>query len=54
VGNQYLQNFAYRISIGWWIFAVAAIITIALTLLTVCFQAIRAATANPVKAIKSE
>ena len=54
VGYLYLQDFAYRISIGWWIFAVAAIITIVLTLLTVSFQAIKAATANPVKAIKSE
>ena len=54
VGNNYLQDFAYRISLVWWIFAAAAVITIVLTLLTVCFQAIKAATANPVKAIKSE
>ena len=54
VGNQYLQNFAYRISLSWWIFALAACITVALTLLTVCIQAIKAATANPVKSIKVE
>jgi len=52
--DSLLQNFAYRISIGWWIFALAGIITIILTLITVGCQAIKAATANPVKAIKSE
>ena len=54
VGNQYLQDFAYRISLSWWIFATAALITVALTLLTVSVLAIKAAMANPVKAIKSE
>ena len=54
VGNKYLENFAYRISLSWWIFAVAALIVIVLTLCTVGYQAIKAATANPVKAIKSE
>ena len=53
-GNQYLQNFAFRISLAWWIFALAALITVVLTLLTVCLQALKAATANPVKSIKSE
>ena len=51
VGDRYLQDFAYRISLSWWIFAVAALITIALTLLTVGALAIRAAMANPVEAI---
>jgi ABC-type antimicrobial peptide transport system permease subunit len=54
VGNQYLQNFAFRIPLAWWIFAFAALITIATTLLTVTAQAIKAATTNPIKAIKSE
>jgi len=54
VGNKYLENFAYRISLSWWIFAAAALIVIVLTLCTVGYQAIKAATANPVKAIKSE
>ena len=53
VGNSYLQDFAYRTDLGWWMFAAAAFITIALTLLTVGFQAVKAATANPVKAIKN-
>ena len=49
-----LQDFAYRIDLSWWMFALAAFITIALTLLTVCLQAIKAATANPVKSLKTE
>jgi putative ABC transport system permease protein len=54
LANKYLEDFAYRISLSWWMFAAAALITVALTLLTVGWQAIKAATANPVKAIKSE
>ena len=54
VGSQYLQNFAFRISLGWWIFVAAAVITIVLTLLTVCALAIKAAMKNPLEAIKTE
>ncbi len=54
LGSKYLESFAFRISLAWWMFAVAAVITVVLTLFTVCFQAIKAATANPVKAIKAE
>jgi putative ABC transport system permease protein len=49
-----LQDYAYRITIGWWMFASAGFITLILTLITVGWQAIKAATANPVKAIKTE
>jgi len=52
--EKMLQDFAYRIHISWWIFALSGSITIVLTLLTVSWKAIRAATANPVKAIKTE
>ena len=52
--DKLLQDYAYRIGIGWHIFVLAAIITIALTLLTVGWKAIKAATANPVNSIKSE
>jgi hypothetical protein len=52
--ERMLQDYAYRISIGWWMFASAGLITILLTLLTVGWQAIKAATVNPVKAIKTE
>ena len=51
--DKMLQDFAYRINLNWWIFAVAALTTIVLTLFTVSVQAIKAATANPVEAIKS-
>lgn len=54
LGNNYLDDFAYRISLSWWMFAVAALITIVITITTVCLQAIRAALADPAKAIKTE
>ena len=53
VGERYLQDFTYRISLSWWMFAAAALITIALTLLTVSAIAIKAAMANPVKSLKT-
>ena len=52
--NNMLQDYAYRISLSWWIFVAAALITIVLTLLTVGWMSIKAATKNPVDAIKSE
>lgn len=52
--NQWLQDFAYRIHIGWWIFALAGVIAIVVTFLTVCAQSVRAALTNPVKALRSE
>ena len=52
--NQWLQDFAYRINIEWWIFALAGIIAIAIALLTVSYQAIKAAIANPVKSLRME
>jgi predicted lysophospholipase L1 biosynthesis ABC-type transport system permease subunit len=52
--EKILQGYAYRVNIDWWMFALAGLITIGLTVLTVCWQAIGAATANPVKSIKTE
>ena len=52
--NQWLQGFAYRIGIGWWLFPVAGLIAIAIAWITVSFQAIKASLANPVKALRSE
>jgi putative ABC transport system permease protein len=51
--EKMLQDFAYRIAISWWMFALAAAVTIVLTLLTVGFQALKAAMANPVRAIQA-
>jgi putative ABC transport system permease protein len=52
--NRWLNNFAYRISLGWGIFALAGILTIGLALLTISGIAIRAAKANPVKNLRTE
>lgn len=52
--NQWLQDFAYRINISWWIFAVAGITAILIALFTISFQAIKAAIANPVKSLRTE
>ncbi len=52
--NKWLQDFAYRISISWWVFAVAGFAALAIALMTVSFQAIKAAIANPVKSLRTE
>jgi putative ABC transport system permease protein len=54
VMNKWLQDFAYRIEIQWWFFLAAAMIAIVIALLTVSFQAIKAAIANPVKSLRTE
>ena len=52
--RSWLADFAYRISIQWWVFIAAGILAAAVALFTIGFQAIRAALANPVKALRSE
>lgn len=52
--NKWLQAFAYRINISWWMFALAGCIAVFITLLTVSFQSIKAAIANPVKSLRTE
>jgi putative ABC transport system permease protein len=52
--HHWLQDFAYRISIGWGVFALAALAALAIALLTVSFQAVKAALANPVNSLRSE
>lgn len=52
--NKWLQSFAYKIEIHWWIFAGAAMVGVLIALLTVSYQAIRAALVNPVKSLKTE
>ncbi len=52
--NSWLQNFAYRIDIQWWVFALAGFLAFAIALFTVSFQAIKAALMNPVKSLKAE
>ena len=50
----WLKGFAYRVDISWWIFAIAGILALVIALGTISFQAIRAATSNPVKSLRSE
>lgn len=52
--HKWLQDFAYRIDIQWWVFAVSGILAMIVALATISFQAIRAAIANPVKSLRSE
>jgi putative ABC transport system permease protein len=52
--NKWLQEFAYRIKIEWWIFLVSGIAALSIALFTVSYQAIKAAVANPVKNLRTE
>ena len=52
--NKWLEDFAYRINISWTIFIIAALCTLLVALLTVSFQAIKAAISNPVKSLRTE
>lgn len=52
--NKWLQDFAYRVDISWWIFIVAGALALFIALITVSFQAIKAAIANPVKSLRTE
>jgi len=52
--NTWLQRFAYRTSIDWWMFVLAGLLTVFVALITVSFQAIKAAIANPVKSLRTE
>jgi putative ABC transport system permease protein len=52
--NKWLQDFAYRVNLDWWIFLLAGIAALFIALVTVSFQAIRAALANPVKNLRTE
>src|SRR5690606_35524586 len=52
--NSWLNDFAYRVQIHWWIFLVAAVISFLIAFLTISYQAVKAATANPVKNLRTE
>ncbi len=52
--SSWLEQYPYRVSIQWWVFAVSGLIALLITLLTVSYQAIRAALMNPVKSLKAE
>jgi putative ABC transport system permease protein len=52
--HQWLQDFAYRIGVAWWVFLVAGIVATVIAFITISFQALKAATANPVKNLRTE
>jgi putative ABC transport system permease protein len=52
--NNWLHNYAYRMNISWWIFLAAGLLAVMIALATICFQAIKAAKANPVKNLRTE
>ena len=52
--HQWLQDFAYKIAIEWWVFALSGTLAVGIALLTVSFQSVRAALMNPVKSLRSE
>jgi putative ABC transport system permease protein len=54
IGNKWLANFAYKASLNWWIFALTGVIALIIILLTVSWQSWRAATRNPVEALRYE
>ena len=52
--NNWLQNYAYRVSINWWVFVAAGVAAMLIAVVTISFQAIKAALMNPVKSLKTE
>jgi ABC-type antimicrobial peptide transport system permease subunit len=52
--SKWLMDYTYRININWWVFALAGILSITIAILTVSYQSIKAAIANPVKSLRSE
>lgn len=52
--NNWLNDFAFRIDIGWWVFAAALMMALVIAMGTLSFQAIRAALSNPVKSLRTE
>jgi putative ABC transport system permease protein len=52
--SRWLENFAYKTTLSWWIFAVAGLVSLFVALLTVSWQSLRAASRNPVEALKYE
>ena len=51
--NQWLQDFAYRITISWWMFIIAGLVAVLIAVFTISFQTIKAAIANPAKSLRT-
>ncbi|HYE54506.1 MAG TPA: ABC transporter permease [Chitinophagaceae bacterium] len=54
VMNMWLQDFAYRVDIAWWVFALAGLLAMFIAMLTVSFQAVKSAMANPIQSLRTE
>lgn len=54
VAHLWLQDYSYRVEVQWWVFAVAGLLALFITICTISFQSIKAAMANPVKSLRSE
>jgi putative ABC transport system permease protein len=52
--HRWLQDFAFRVDIAWWVFALAGMVALCIAMLTVSFQAVKAALANPIKSLRTE
>nr|WP_294790498.1 ABC transporter permease [uncultured Mucilaginibacter sp.] len=52
--SNWLKQYVYRVNVEWWVFAAAGMLTIIVALITICFQTVKAALANPVKSLRSE
>jgi putative ABC transport system permease protein len=52
--HKWLEDFAYRININWWVFGLSALVAIIIAMATICFQVVKAAIANPVKSLRTE
>ena len=54
VMHNWLQDFAYRINMPWWVFLIAGVLAALIAFITISFQAIKAALANPIKSLRTE
>jgi len=52
--GKWLENYTYRITVEWWVFVAAGLLSLLITLITISFQAIKAAIANPVESLRTE
>ena len=52
--HKWLQGFAYHIEIKWWVFMIAGLLAVGIAIITVSFQAVKAAIANPIKSLRTE